>query len=89
MSKKTIFDFEDYEEIKECLENLTSSKYNKELIQALRRIEEDDEIYILTIYEREAIWSLMRMYEDKQDIINKIKDLNPSKEILELLGELE
>lgn len=47
------------EDIK-ILEELTSQKYSERLLNTLSMVREEDEVYILTIYERQAIENLIK-----------------------------
>lgn len=51
------------EEDIEILEELTSQKYSERLLNTLSMVKEEDEVYILTIHERQAIENLLTRYK--------------------------
>lgn len=52
----------DLKEDIEILEELTNQKYSERLLNTLSMVKEEDEVNILTIYEKQAIENLIKAY---------------------------
>lgn len=66
------------EDIK-ILEKLLNQKYDDELLNTLEMISKEDEVYILTIFEKQAIKNLIK---ENEELREKVKELEGENTIL-------
>lgn len=74
------------EEAIKKLEKLASQKYDEKLLNSLHMITEEDETYILTIFERQAIETVLNYIKELEKGITRLKDKNKklSEEIIDV-----
>lgn len=60
------------EDIK-ILEELLNQKYDDELLNTLEMISKEDEVYILTIFEKQAIKNLIKENEELREKVKELK----------------
>ena len=70
----------------EILEDLLKQKYDNQLLNTLSKMNEKDEVYILTIFEREAIENLIKENKELKDTNKKLYELCKNKSMQEFIN---